>query len=461
MALAQDDYRDQLADALKASRADFTDIRLEFIETSDVRYRGGRLEAATSGRDVGGIVRCLVGGRWGMASFNRLDDLPARVAEAYTCAQAVPSGDVTLAPVEPVVDVVPAPMVRDFRQVDLSAKKALAKSYGDLILNQPCITDARTSFSDRFCACYYASSDGAFIYQERPYAVLGLSATARDGSEVQSAGDGIACGLDFGLAEGCEDVALEVAGRARALLAAPPIEGGVYTVILGPRMAGLFVHEAFGHLSESDFLADSPKAQEMMTLGRRFGHEFLNITDGGAAAPGLRGSMRYDDEGVRCGETDLVREGVLVGRLHSRETAGRMGERPTGNARATFYRYPPIVRMTNTRILPGPHRFEDMLSDIKLGVYAKYSGGGQTFMENFAFASGGSYLIRDGRVAELVRDVNFGGNLFTTMANIDAVADDFTWGASGGSCGKGQEMWLPVGMGAPHVRVREVLIGGR
>jgi TldD protein len=197
-----------------------------------------------------------------------------------------------------------------------------------------------------------------------------------------------------------------------------------------------------------------------MRVGRRFGRPILNIIDDGSLA-GLRGWLKYDDEGVATHRTPLVSEGILAGRLHQRETAAKMGEQLTGNARATFYRYPPIVRMTNTMIAPGQTSFEEMICDIKLGVYAKVPGGGQTMLENFAFACPGAYMIRNGKVAEPVRDVNFGGNLFHTLESIDAIANDFAWSTSGGGCGKGQETWLPVGMGAPHVRVQGVLIGGR
>jgi TldD protein len=198
----------------------------------------------------------------------------------------------------------------------------------------------------------------------------------------------------------------------------------------------------------------------MMRLGRRFGRPILNIIDDGSLA-GRRGFIKYDDEGVRTRPTYLVREGVLVGRLHYRQSAGMMGEAVTGNARATFYRWPPIVRMTNTMIAAGETPFEAMLADIKLGIYAVNPSGGQTMLENFAFGCQGAYMIRDGQVAELVRDVNFGGNLFRTLENIDAIGSDFAWSISGSGCGKGQETWLPVGMGSPHVRVQGVLIGGR
>jgi len=91
--------------------------------------------------------------------------------------------------------------------------------------------------------------------------------------------------------------------------------------------------------------------KEIMVLGKHFSSKELSIVDG-AAVPGLRGSYHYDDEGTPATKTYLIREGQMVGRLHSRETAAKMNEKPTGNARAINYRFPPIVRMTNTYIEP-------------------------------------------------------------------------------------------------------------
>jgi TldD protein len=249
------------------------------------------------------------------------------------------------------------------------------------------------------------------------------------------------------------------AQRAVDLLGAETVVGGRYPVVLNPGLAGVFIHEAFGHLSESDFVYENPKAQEMMVLGRRFGSEILTVFDDGSA-PGLRGAHKYDDEGTPTGRTDLIKEGVLVGRLHSRETAAKMGEKPTGNARATGYRYPPIVRMTNTAIEGGETPLEEMMGEIDLGVYACNMFGGQTMLENFSFSSAYAYMIRDGQIAELVKDVILAGNLFTTLANIDAVGDDFEWAHAGGSCGKGQG-GLPTTEGAPHIRIQDVVIGGK
>jgi len=163
---------------------------------------------------------------------------------------------------------------------------------------------------------------------------------------------------------------------------------------------------------------------------------------------------------VRALKTYLIREGKLVGRLHSRETAAKMKEKPTGNARAINYRYPPIVRMTNTYIEPGKMTFNDIIADIKEGIYAKNWYGGTTSMEMFTFSAGEAYMIRNGKIAETIRPVMLTGNVFKTLMNIDAIGDDLDMN-QGGGCGKGGQMPLPVSNGSPHIRIRHCLVGGK
>ncbi|HBS92590.1 MAG TPA: TldD/PmbA family protein, partial [Firmicutes bacterium] len=223
---------------------------------------------------------------------------------------------------------------------------------------------------------------------------------------------------------------------------------------------GIFAHEAFGHLSESDFVYENPNLQAVMKLGTKFGGEFLNIFDTGLEI-GARGYLKYDDEGVATEKTHLIKDGILVGRLHTRETAAKLGERPTGNARALDYTFAPICRMRNTCIRQGEASFEDMLKGVKLGVYTKGSYGGETNGEMFTFSADEGYMIRDGKLAELVRDVNLTGNVFTTLGNIDMIGKDFMPHESPGGCGKGGQVPLPTSEWAPHMRIQNVLIGGK
>jgi len=456
--------KDRLRDALKSSRADYREIRVERTWSSAVAFRGRRLEAATASEDVGGLVRVLHKGcGWGVASFTSLDRLPAMVARAGELSRAVRLDDpIRLAEVFPREADAVLDLDGDVRGVPLAEKKRLLEAYnGAMLAVGDRVVDTQASYRDEVSEVWYANSEGTLIYQLRPEVVLSGTAIARRDGVIEKGLESLGYRKGWNAAQGRETGFRAVAERAVALLDAPGVKGGTYPVVLDPELGGVFIHEAFGHLSEADFVYENPQAREMMTLGRRFGKPVLNVGDNGAAA-GLRGTSPFDDEGTPTQDTALIKDGVLVGRLHSRETAARLGERPTGNARALSFRHAPIVRMTNTYIAAsrGGGTFAELIKDIPLGVYACGAFGGQTLLENFSFTAAYGYMIRDGQVAELVKDVVLAGNLFQTLDRIERVAGDFQWNQMGGGCGKGGQFPLPVTEGAPHVRIEEALVGG-
>ncbi|MBE3067546.1 MAG: TldD/PmbA family protein [Chloroflexi bacterium] len=454
--------RDRIQEALKHSKADYTEIRIEEKETTRVVFRGKELEVANANIDKGGIVRCLIRDKgWGVATFNNLDDLLNKADQAYQCAQvgSVPE-PIELASVEPVEKITTVEMKRDFRDISLAEKKALAERYNQVLLgHSDKIIDTQAAYADSFTHLILANSEGTYIEQEKPAVVISAFAVARDGDNVQQAHESLSSTQGFEYVLDKDELARKAARKAVELLDAKPVKAGQYPVVMDQMLAGVFIHEAFGHLSEADFVYENPKAREMMSMGRRFGKGLLNVYDDGSI-PNLRGTTLYDDEGTPARRNWLIRDGELVGRLHSRQTAARMGEKASGNARAINYRFAPIVRMTNTAIDNGTTSFEDMIKDIELGIYACDAYGGQTQLENFSFSSGYAYMIRNGKIAEMVKDVILAGNLFTTLENIDAIGNDFKWLNTGGGCGKGNQAPLPVGMGAPHIRIQNVVIGG-
>ncbi len=455
---------DRLTAALARSRADYTEIRVERTWSTAVTFRGRRLDSATASEDQGGFVRALhAGGGWGVASFTSLDRLPAMVARAGELSRAVPvEPPIRLADVSPHQADALLDLDGDVRGVPIAEKKRLLEAYnGAMLAVSDRIVDTLALYRDEVSEYWYVNSQGTILHELRPEITLSGTAVARRDGTIEK-------GLEsIGLRRGWNSVQDQAAGfhevaeRAVELLDAPMVKGGTYPVVLDPELAGVFIHEAFGHLSEADFVYENPQAREMMTLGRRFGKPVLNVGDNGAA-PGLRGTLPFDDEGTPTQDTTLIQDGILVGRLHSRETAAAMGERPTGNARATSFRHAPIVRMTNTYIAgaPGGGSFEDLIGDVKLGLYACGAFGGQTMLENFSFTAAYGRMIRDGRVAELVKDVVLAGNLFQTLDRIDHIGADFRWNQMGGGCGKAGQYPLPVTEGAPHVRIEEALVGG-
>ncbi len=450
--------RDVITEALKDHGAEYVEIRIEESEGTRIMYRGRELEDIGSTTSLGGNVRALVNGGWGFVSFNDIEDLKDRVRTAVQQARLVGSETSSFVSLEPVVDEVEPDVVKDPSALSLANKKELLDQYNEIMWSVEGIQTTNIGYGNGRKKVTFANSEGSHIQQERLDVTLRLSATAKDGPEVQQAGVSLGSNGDFGLVEDLHEEARDVAQKAVDLLSAPKVKGGDYTVVLDPILAGVFVHEAFGHLSESDHVYENDQLKEVMLLGRKFGGKHLNIVDGAAVA-GLRGSYKYDDEGVPATRSDLIREGELVGRLHSRETAAKMGEPTTGNARAIDFRFEPIVRMTNTFIEPGSTTFDEMISDIKEGVYACNWYGGMTSMEMFTFSAREAYMIRDGKVAELLRPVTLSGNVFETLKNLDAIGDDLDMN-QGGGCGKGGQSPLPVSNGSPHIRISKCLVGG-
>jgi len=449
----------QVIEALKRKSADYLEAHLEQTSSSHITYRGKKLESVGRSTAIGGNVRALVKGGWGFISFNSLDDLSGKIELAIKQARLAGKDKSQLATVTPIIDKVSAGIDKNPIDIPLAEKKQLLDEYNDVIWQTPKLQTSVINYGDSHKSSIFISSSGGFIEQDRADVSLRLAAIATDGNDVQQASLSLGSRGDFSQIQNLHQQVAEMAKRSVELLSAPQVKGGEYTVVLDPVLAGVFVHEAFGHLSESDFVYENEGLREIMTLGKEFGSAQLNIIDS-ALMPGLRGSYKYDDEGVPASKTYLIREGKLVGRLHSRETAAKMKEEATGNARAISYRYPPIVRMTNTYIEPKAVTFNDMIADIKEGVYARNWYGGTTSMEMFTFSAGEAYMIRNGKVAELLRPVVLSGNVFNTLKNIDAIGNDLEMN-QGGGCGKGEQVPLPVSNGSPHIRIRHCLVGGK
>lgn len=456
------DYRNQLSDLMNRyrHRVDFLTIRLEKAEGSNIVLRGNQVETLSEGISLGGQIRACYQGGWGFATFNDLSQITARIEDAITSARLVGDDETILAPVSPIQISCQLPLTgSNPRLISLFDKKQLCDRYSHILeKHHEKITTSSVSYRDSQQTILLATSEGSMIEQSWIDCEMRFSATAKNGELVQIGRE------TTGTRKAYEDLTtLEIqvenaAKRAVNALSLPSVKGGTYDVVIDPILTGLFVHEAFGHLSEADMAYENPDLLEVMTIGRKFGEESLQIFDG-AMPEGHRGSYYYDDEGTPSTTTQLIKDGVLVGRLHSRETAGKLGEKPTGNARCLNYHYPPIVRMTNTWIGRGKTPVADLFTNIKEGVYAANWLGGMTNGEMFTFTAGFGWMIREGKIAEPVKNITLSGNVFKTLANIEAIGDDFYWDESGG-CGKGGQSGLAVGCGGPSLRIKNVVIGG-
>ncbi len=449
-----------IKNAIKLAKADYVEVRVHEGLSTGISYVGKELESIGENTTFGGCVRALVKGGWGFVAFNDIDNLPKYVEMACEQAQFIGTQESLLAPVPVTNDSVKTNVNVDPADISLTDKEAICNKYNSIILSSKQIQTSNVRYIDSHGTIYFASSEGSFIMQETIFCGISLLAMAREGMNVQQSYYSVGDLRGFQNVQNLEQKCEEITKCAVDLLTAKPVTGGKYTVIIDPKLCGVFVHEAFGHLSEADFIYENERLQKIMVLGKRFGIDALSIVDDGSMV-GEAGYNKYDSEGTPTQKTYLIRNGILTNRLHSRETAAKMHEKPTGNARAISYAHSPIVRMTNTYMEPRDYPFEKMLSEVDNGIYAIGALGGQTNMEMFTFSAEEAYMIRNGKIQEKIRDVVLTGNVFETLMNIDAVGNDLKIYGGLGGCGKGGQSPLRVGDGGPHVRIRNVTVGGR
>jgi TldD protein len=455
--------KDRLNDAISALSVDYLDIRVENRRETRIHYRGKELQELSETLSFGGVVRALDRGSWGVVSFSDINQLEKSLFLAVREAKISKAGESNIASAPAIVDTVKAKMRTDPRDIPLGEKASLMKEYNELLMDHPHQPSSEVYYRDAAVEKYFINSEGTYIEQERVDCGMSIGAIAcRDGM-IQTAYESIGGTDGWENVLNAEDIIESLKEKAIALLDAPPAKGGKFDCVIDNRLAGTFIHEAFGHMSEADHIEDNENLQKLMVMGTHWGTEELTVVDDGSIPGGYSGTNRYDDEGVMCRKNLLITNGVLTGRLHSRETAGKMGEEVTGNARAVDEKFEPIVRMTNTYIEPRSWTIDEMIKDIENGYYVKGSRGGMTNLDMFTFSAAEAFKVKDGEIGERVRDLALTGNVFETMKNIDAIGNDLhIFGKGGrGGCGKSGQFPLPVGLGGPHTRIRNVIVGGR
>ncbi len=451
--------REPILEALKKSPADYTEVRHERVWRSEVTYRGADLVGMQAGSSVGGIVRCLLRGAWGVALWDDLASLPERIEEA--CRRARVTAErmetpVQLAPVEPVQDEVRLVPERGPYAVSLEQKQALLQSYNDMMRRfDERIVTTEARYRDAVREVTLATSEGTWLVQEWPDVTLYLAATAGDGDAVQTAfeADGWAGGLDL---LGGTERAERAARRAVELLSAGQVRAGTYSVVLSPTLTGLLIGRPLGRLCEADRVLRDARLQALLQPGQRLGPPTLQVVDNGFLR-GRRGNLPYDDEGVPRTRTTLVQDGVLVGLLHNRETAGRLGLQPTGNARAVSAQFAPLVRLRNIYVDRGPDSVAGLFAGIAEGIYACGIGDLQTYQETFSLRVAYGYRIVNGQMGEMLRGMVLKGDLLEVLGQIEGIADDLELYGFSTDAKEGQEGLLMTS-GGPHVRIRQVRV---
>ena len=228
-------------------------------------------------------------------------------------------------------------------------------------------------------------------------------------------------------------------------------------MVVGNGFGGVLLHEAVGHGLEADAIQKGASVYAGR-LGEQLAEPLVTAYDDGART-GEWGSDGIDDEGTPTRRTTVIEDGRLTSYLYDLLRARRDGVDSTGNGRRASFRHLPIPRMTNTFFAPGEATAEELIAGVAKGLYAVSFGGGQVepATGDFVFGVSEGYLIEDGRVTAPVRGATLIGNGLQALAAIDGIAGDLA--IATGYCGKeGQS--VPAGVGQPHVRIRELTVGG-
>ncbi|MEM2098674.1 MAG: TldD/PmbA family protein [Candidatus Bathyarchaeia archaeon] len=448
--------------AVQKFNAEYAEARAQCLHKTLLTVKEESVEAAKQGIEEGVALRVLINGAWGFASVGTFDNklLTSAVSAACRMAKVVSARlrvPIRLAAAKTVKDHVQLKPKKNPAEISMETKICTALAISKTILNfDERVKNCTIDYLDLTGKSHFMNSEGTYIEQDKLYVWSRITSSAHSKGVLTFSREEIGSteGYEVFDVETPETIGAKVAKRAIEQLKAKAPKGGVFPAVLGPNVVGVFVHEAFGHLAEADLALSGGILVD--NLGKKIASDVVTFYDDGTV-DGAFGSFKYDDEGVPTQKTLLIKDGVVVGLLHNRETAAKFNVAPTGNARAEDFRVEPIIRMRNTYMAPRDYTFEELLEGLREGYYFKSFRGGQANVDGtFQVGIQEAYEIVNGELGAPVRNASISGNTLETLFKVDAVGRDFAlWP---GRCGKGQTAF--VCDGGPHIRVREVTVGG-
>lgn len=434
----------------------YTDVRIEEIYETKIVYELGEVQELKTRSHEGGFIRIYDGRRWYYSATTDLINLQKEIDKlsAYATQNINITEDPTVAGFEVHKGDFSQYQEKDVAKIPTEKKQEFLRGYFPMLNDNQTITYWKALYNDKRVVKKFYSSKGAEIIYDTQVAGFGLDMNFVKGEErlketFQKASHSFEDLLDQ--EKNCGEF---IAKCEEFVKNAKPVKPGKYPVVFAPVVAGVFAHESFGHKSESDFMIGDETMKKEWAIGKKVGADILSIIDDGEMREG--GYTPFDDEGTKAKKTEIIKDGILKGRLHSSGTAASLMEGLTGNARATTFEFEPIVRMTNTYIEKGSISKEDLIREIEEGIYVDNFNHGSG-MSTFTIAPSLAYYIRDGKIAEPVSVSVVTGNVMKTLELIDGVSDEIGFSSFiTGGCGKMEQFPLAVGFGGPYVRVKEL-----
>jgi TldD protein len=458
--------------------ANYAEARVQQDTGHTFTLKNGTAEPLTTTRKRGIGIRVIVNGAMGFASTNSLDFTQIRkssesaVRTARTSSRLLAS-PIKLAPEKSWEMKWQAEMKTSFQNVSIEEKFKVLYSIEKAIAPEQLgvnLTSRILILDEDSTEKFYVNSDGSKLQGFVPRISLLMILTAEEkgkGSIQRIRHEAQSRGWEAVIEWNAPQLVTNEAKMLGRMLhegLAPP--KGEIDLVLGSEVTGIICHESCGHPQEADRILGREGAQagesyvKPSMLGQRIGSEHVTIIDD-PTLPTSYGFYMYDDEGVKAKPRTLIKEGIITDLLHNRETASEFGVSSNGASRASAYDREPIIRMGNTYMKPEDFALDELLEDVKHGVYMK------SFMEwniddrrfNQRYVGLESYLIENGQITTPVRNPILEVTTPGLYGSVDAVGKNVEY--SGATCGKGDpQQGAPVWTGGPPIRVRKIRLGG-
>jgi TldD protein len=478
-------FKKELADAaLNAATkagASYCDVRIGRYLNQFITTRDTRVENIVNTESTGVGVRVIANGAYGFAATSALtvDAVADAARQAVAIARAnarLQASPVELAPVKGVGEVTwQTPFKKDWRAVPIKEKAdmLLAANKAGLEAGASFMTANLFQVNQQK---YFASTDGSYIDQDIHRLWSPFTATAVDKATGKfRTRDGLSSPAGMGyeffdakpehkvrapggvtpLYNGGYDIiedARAAGKQAREKLTAKSVEPGKYDLVLSPEHLFLTIHESVGHATELDRVLGyeaNYAGTSFATLDKwksknfKYGSDLVNIV-ADKTTPGSLGYVGYDDEGVASKKWDLIRNGILVNYQATRDQAKIIGEKEShGCSYADSWSSVQFQRMPNVSLEAGKKTMsvEDMVKDVKKGIYILGRGSYSIDQQRYNFQFGGQlfYEIKDGKIGQMLNDVAYQSNTQEFWNSCSATCDQRDW-RMGGSFfdGKGQ-----------------------
>ena len=458
------DLENYLGEAL-ARGGDYADLYFEYRINHSIVLEEQIIKSATKSVSLGVGVRVISGEKTGYAysdDLNRENVMKAARTAAFIASASSQGGKIQI----------PTPLGQEKNLYPINVFPAELEIAQKIALLQDAdraargfdsrIKQVQASYVDETKHVLIVSSEGNAAWDRQPLVRMNVMCIAEEGGRRQSGyqGGGGRRGLDIFAGDlDPKAIARESARQAILQLGAVDAPAGPMEVVLAPGWPGILLHEAIGHGLEADFNRKKTSAFAGL-VGQKVASELCTVVDDGTI-PFRRGSLNMDDEGNPTHQTVLIEKGILRGYLQDRLSSRLMKLPLTGNGRRQSYDHIPIPRMTNTFMMAGDSAPEDIIKSVKKGLYAVQFGGGQVDITSgkFVFSASEAYLIDDGHITAPVKGATLIGDGPTVLRQVTAVGSDLKLDHGIGICGKDGQT-IPVGVGLPTIKIREITVGG-